>query len=647
MIQIVIQGLIQMRLQNLFLIVLFLFVWGELLAKDAFYPVTDIPTSLLTNANSVVRKSDINLEIFAKDKIKYSFKEIISILNENGEGEGVLYIPYDSNSDVEIEVANIYDKYGTLIKKVKKSEIYDQASFDGFSLYTDARFKRITPQISTYPYTVEYEFTIAFKGAIDYYDWVPCNSYNKSVELSSYRIQLYEEQGVRVKANKYILPEKNGELVDGVTTYLWKLEKMEALEREPMSVSLFEIVPRVVVAPESFSFYGTDGNMSSWKDFGNWVYSLIEDKNILSDERVAYLKNLTASVEDQAEKVKLVYQFLQDKTRYVSVQLGIGGFEPVSAEKTDEVGYGDCKALSNYMKAMLENIGITSYYTLVRAGSNSGNLDIDFPSQNFNHVILTVPLESDTLFLECTNKFSPFGFLGSFTADRCALLIDEDNSRLIHTNSYGLNDNIWNLKANIDVEESGNATIIDTVKFRALQYEFIEDELRKTSEKQIEDEYKTSKIPGAKYRQIEYENYPDRIPSATRIRMLDVDRLATKMGDRMFIPVNSLNKRKGVPQKTKDRKYSFTINMSYQDSDSVTFTIPEGYKIEFLPEPVQLETEFGMYLSSLKQDENIITYFRYEVRKRGTYPPDKYNEYIKFVKQITDADSQKMIVKKL
>ena len=70
---------------------------------------------------------------------------------------------------------------------------------------------------------------------------------------------------------------------------------------------------------------------------------------------------------------------------------------------------------------------------------------------------------------------------------------------MIRTNSYGLNDNTWNLKANINIAESGNAAIIDTVKFRALQYEFIEDELRKTSEKQIENEYKNSDIPGAKY----------------------------------------------------------------------------------------------------------------------------------------------------
>ena len=122
---------------SLFLIVLFSIVHVEGFAKDAFYPVSDISPELLVNANSVTRRSEIKLEIFSKDKIRYTVKEIITVMNENGEGEGILYVSYDSNRNVDISVANIYDKLGKLIKKIKKDEIYDQCSFDGFSLYTD------------------------------------------------------------------------------------------------------------------------------------------------------------------------------------------------------------------------------------------------------------------------------------------------------------------------------------------------------------------------------------------------------------------------------------------------------------------------------------------------------------------------------
>ena len=55
---------------------------------------------------------------------------------------------------------------------------------------------------------------------------------------------------------------------------------------------------------------------------------------------------------DPIEKAKIVYKYMQEKTRYISVQVGIGGFKPMLAKDVDRLGYGDCKALSNYTKAL-------------------------------------------------------------------------------------------------------------------------------------------------------------------------------------------------------------------------------------------------------------------------------------------------------
>ena len=632
--------------KTLTLFVFMLFLAFSMTAKDRFYPVNTIPEELFENSNSVVRNRKVILEVFAEDKIEYRIREVITILNKNGDSKGVLYVPYDSNRKADIETANYYNADGELLTKVKKNEVYDQAYFDGFSLFSDARFKRITPHINNYPYTVEYEYIIDYRGSIDYHDWFPLSAFNASVEESSYEIRIHNNIGVRIVQNG-IEAIKYAEKEEDVVNYLWEVREMTALEHEPYAVSIRELVPSVIVAPNEFQYYGEAGNMTSWEKYGDWAWGLIEDRNELPLETQQKLSELTKSQEDTFEIIKTVYNYLQQKTRYVSVQLGIGGFQPISAAKVDEVGYGDCKALTNYMKSMLESVGIQSYYTLVRAGRNTRNIDPDFPAQEFNHVILTVPLANDTVFLECTNQFAPCGFLGSFTDDRFALLVEKNGSHLVRTKSYTQEDNTWNLIAKIDIDELGNALIEESVVFKGLQYEMIDDELRKTNEEQIKDEYEASDIPGAKYTQIKYSAEPSIIPGAERKRNIEVTKFAAKMGDRMFVPVNILNQRNSVPKKVKERKFPFQVSMSYIDSDSVKITLPEGWGIEYIPEPTNIDTEFGQYTSDLRQNGNQIIYTRIDKREKGTFPPEKYADYLSFVKQIVDADGQKIVLKKL
>lgn len=157
--------------------------------------------------------------------------------------------------------------------------------------------------------------------------------------------------------------------------------------------------------------------------YGEWQYKLLDGRDELTEPFRNKLHGLTAHCSTDREKVKAIYDYLAKTTRYVSIQLGIGGLQPIAASDVCRTGFGDCKGLSNYTRAMLKEIGIPSTYTVI--STTNERLLPDFSSANqMNHVILQVPLPKDTLWLECTDPSLPFGYIHQGIAGHDALLIE-------------------------------------------------------------------------------------------------------------------------------------------------------------------------------------------------------------------------------
>lgn len=58
----------------------------------------------------------------------------------------------------------------------------------------------------------------------------------------------------------------------------------------------------------------------------------------LPEETKIKIRSLTENEKDPIKKARIVYNFVQQRSRYVSIQEGIGGWKPMMAKDVDRLG---------------------------------------------------------------------------------------------------------------------------------------------------------------------------------------------------------------------------------------------------------------------------------------------------------------------
>jgi hypothetical protein len=613
---------------------------------DRKYPVSEIPEELSKNVNAVVRENRKVYRIISRGKARLEVYFAVTILNGKARSLAEMVVGYDKLSKITDFNAYAYDAMGNQIKKLKNSEIYDQSAFDGVSMYSDDRIKAVDMKQVTFPYTVVFEYQEDFNFIVGIPTAFVLPGEKISLEKFSFKLIYPTTLAPRYKTRNISQPPKKEKTEDGLESLTWELQNVLAIESEPYAPRS-EFFPVISSAPSEFEYSGYAGNMTSWKEFGDWIQTLLVGRNDLPLATQDKIKKLAASVRSDEEKVRILYEFLQSKTRYVNISLGMGGLQPFPASTVDKTGYGDCKALSNYMVSMLECAGIKAYYAPVYGGDDFPAVDPNFAVLNvFNHVIVAVPLKTDTIWLECTNQTNPFGYQGSFTGNRKAMLVTEKGGVLANTTRYSAEQNLQSRAADVYINATGDGTAKIKTKYAAQQYDesglyFVANDAPDVQKKWIQDD---TQIPSFDIKTFSMQSEKSRLPSATVNLDLELRRYASVSGKRLFVTPNLMNRNKFVPEKVEQRKSNVVLDFSYLDLDTVRFHLPEGIYPEFLPPPVKLTSRFGEYEASYTMDKaGFFTYTRRLKMSKGTYPAESYNELIDFYKGMTKADNAKVV----
>lgn len=558
----------------------------------------------------------------------------IQINSRSGDHAAEIVIPYTKKDKISIEYAYIEDLSGNVVRKLKKNEIKDHSAISDISLYEDDFVKTFQLKHNTYPYKVVFSYQTVFSDFLQIFTWQPRYGTGSTVRQFKFVVDVPKDYAIKYKQNQINDPQISTS--ENEIKYVWTGSYVP--KKKEANADMSEKLPQITVLPLEFK-YGEKGSWESWTSFGNWIANLNKGMDILPSEEQRKIDDLLLGIMDNKEKVRILYQYLQDYTRYINVKIDVGGLKTYSASYVCTNKYGDCKALSNYMKSMLSYAGIPAYYTLVYGGADNHDLDKDFPSQAFNHVIVTVPFENDTVFLECTDKNMPFGYVGEFTQNRNALMIIPGNSRFVRIPALKPQDVLCERTIRTHGNENAEIEMICRGEFyESLAYLYHGDKVQ--TEKYINSQLLFG-IP------VTLQSWdlskPGRvIPEVLLKTSVRLQNHIKRYGNNLVLPnfTYELPNFESPDKRTED----VLIHCPVSYRDSVLYDL-NGSDVNKLPENIDVQTKYGSYHAnySLTDTGRLLLLKELEINS-DQYPVSEYSSFYDFMTSVRNIEKKNIYI---
>jgi hypothetical protein len=626
------------------------------------YPADAIAPALRENAHAVVRAYDEVVTVKSASQLVKSVHQVVTILDPAGNDEyGELVVSYDALNRINYLRGAVYDAQGHLLHQLRPAEVHDQGMGNaGGSFMTDLRMRYADLRQPATPYTVEFDYEVASENTLFYPNWQPQNDENVSLESAT--LQVTTPTALPLRFEEQLLPAGAAStpvVAGSQTTYRWQLPAQPAVEAEPLAPPLAELLPAVHLAPATFEVQGYAGSLATWQSLGLWTYQLGKGRDVLPPALTAKMAQLMVTDPDPRARARKVYEFLQSSTRYVSVQLGLGGWQTAPAAAVATGGYGDCKALSNYTCALLKAAGLPpAYMALVRAGANQPDVRAGFPSSQFNHAILCMPLAAhgttpaDTVWLECTSQTDAFGYMGSFTGNRHALLLTPEGGRLVATPRYGAQANRQLRRTDLWLDATGSARATVRTQRLGLAQDLYAQLLHEATPDE-QQKYVANRLRANHFTITSLRLAPipsPALPGVLETLGLDLPGVATPAGRRLLLEPNLLGRLGALPAQVGARQMPLVLPPASLVQDTVRLHLPAGFRAENLPQPVKLASAYGTYTSTCTAlPDGTLQYVRQLETRRPTsapLPAANYPEYQDFRRKVNQADQAQVVLVK-
>jgi hypothetical protein len=563
------------------------------------------------------------------DESDAEFTQTKQILIKNKNADSYCRVVVRESEFVTIEdiEAVIKDVSGKVIKELDSDDINEaEASFSSF--YSGQLYNWFELTHHTYPFIFEYT--------------VKKSSTYKLIKSGNVEFS-YHSYPVEIK------PDTS--MTNSNVVYTWEATNLPKVKNEDYMPPEYDYPIGVLFKANKFYLGNYAGSSENWNSFAEFYYNLSNGRYTLPQKAKDEISLLLNGITDKKEKVKILYKHLQEKNRYVDIEMGINGWQPQSASDVYTNRYGDCKDLSTYMVAVLEHSGIKAYPALALTRSQ-GIVNLDFPSQQFNHCITMVPFDADTLWLECTASYldledTPYSIEGID-----ALAVIGAGGQIIRTPQKSSSHNLSKSIIAGELSYNGNYQFDANILTTGNRKNYLKNNFSSSGEK--DSKIFLHGLLNDNYTNVAINNFEiDDLNNSTNEYIIKATGLYNKFtstrGNRIFVNLNIYNKLTPADlpsEKVDERKFPIYYNYPFLNIDSVLIKIPNGFELEAMPKDQTIEYPFAKYSTQFYSNADTVSHTRHFEIKEKLIPVEKYKDYLEFIQSVIKSDKATFVFKK-
>jgi hypothetical protein len=446
--------------------------------------------------------------------------------------------------------------------------------------------------------------------------------------------------------------------------YAWEVENVPAVEVEPDMPPFLSIASRMDIKyfPRNPALRAK--TTGSWNDIGVWYANLTAASRAPSPALQQKVTELTAGISDPLKKMQVLAAYVQQQIRYVAIEVGIGGLQPHPAADVFKHQYGDCKDKVTLLSAMLKQVGIDSYYVMI--DTHRGIVNPDFPSLRGNHMIMAIRLPQEVtantlyatvddpqlgrlLFFDPTDEFVPLGYLPSDLQQNYGLVITADSGKLFLLPMLPPATNRLLRTATLTLGPTGNLG----GEVNELRWGAPADDSRArfvgsspADREKLVEKFLGTFLNNFTLTNVSVGNLDKYDENFTLHYKFVVEGYAKTAGNLLILRPRVVGDKGSNILAGKPRKYPIEFEGTTLQSDLIDITLPAGYVVDELPQPVDAKCDYASYKSNVEVKDNVLHYKRtYEI-KGVVVPTDKLPEVRDFFHQVSAAEKSSAVLRR-